>query len=623
MEYRREIDGLRALAVAVVILFHADLELFSAGFLGVDIFFVISGFLITTIIRTEYKNGTFTIRNFYERRIRRIIPLLCCVIICVNFFYIFLSDTFNSGELKSTSLFSLSSLFFSSNILAWNSVGYFAASTELLPLIHTWSLSVEEQYYLVFPLIFLVSMKMGKNIFFVLVVTGFVVSLMLSFWAGKYYGPINFYSLPTRAFQLLFGAMLSFSCSRYSTVSSGSIGILGIAIILSSIFYFDKNSNLPGIQSLYLLVGVGLVVMFAKRENIAGQILGSRWMVGLGLISFSAYLWHQPVLVLFRLFSPHPYFGLNPFFAIVITLLMSILTWKFVEQPFRKRKIGTRWIVVLFSVATTSSFVSAGIFYVRDDSIGVETSYDLAKGFYECSIVSNGCTFGAQEENAETFLLVGDSHARMLIPNLSALLESIDVQGFHPRASWLSGFDDDLLVMRNYDPATTDRYWTKLCALAKDSIVTVVSYRYIRSIHSGHDNYFFDEQEIVYDHEKFARIQANIDRLSECATHLVVVGPVPEAPVYTPNIFRLKSMPLYSDKKIFDKFSETVIQWMEKIEGPNTSTLYPDNYLCDAARCYIGVNLSDEIHVYYYDDDHLSKLGSKQITNDIVKLIQK
>jgi peptidoglycan/LPS O-acetylase OafA/YrhL len=207
MKYRSEVDGLRALAVLPVILFHAGFTIFSGGFVGVDIFFVISGFLITTIIVDEMKQGCFSLLNFYERRARRILPALFFVMLCsLPFAWIWMLP--QDLEFFSQSLVAVP-LFFS-NILFWYTSGYFETASELKPLLHTWSLAVEEQYYVLFPLLLMLVWKIGKKRIVLLLSLIAIVSLLTAQWGSTVHPSFTFYLLPTRSFEILIGALISF-----------------------------------------------------------------------------------------------------------------------------------------------------------------------------------------------------------------------------------------------------------------------------------------------------------------------------------------------------------------------------------------------------------------------------
>ena len=301
MKYRSEIDGLRAIAVVPVILFHARFDLFSGGFVGVDVFFVISGYLITTIIINEMENGTFTLLRFYERRARRILPSLFFVVLCcipAAWFLLLPSDMKDFAQ----SVVAVAT--FSSNILFWIESGYFATEAELKPLLHTWSLAVEEQYYILFPLFLMAVWRSGLRAIVGLLILMFVVSLAVAHW-GAYNNPsATFYLLPTRAWELLIGAFAAFYLQRTSVSFpywlNNWLSAFGLAAILYSVFAFDEATPFPSLYALVPTAGTVLIILFSLRGTWTHTILSLKSVVGLGLISYSLYLWHQPVFAFWR-----------------------------------------------------------------------------------------------------------------------------------------------------------------------------------------------------------------------------------------------------------------------------------------------------------------------------------
>jgi len=297
MDYRREIDGLRALAVLPVILFHAGFETFSGGFVGVDVFFVISGYLITTIILAELEQGNFSIVNFYERRARRILPALFSVmLVCIPFAWFWLLPS----NMKDFSQSLVAVSVFASNILFWRESGYFDTAAELKPLLHTWSLSVEEQYYVLFPLFLMIFWKLGKRWILVTLGLVFVASLAVAQWAAYAKPAAAFYLLPPRGWELLIGAFAAFYLSQANRKDFGKGlsefgGWLGVALILYAVFAYSKATPFPGFYALVPTLGTVLIILFATKQTAVGKLLGNKAFVGVGLISYSAYLWHQPL----------------------------------------------------------------------------------------------------------------------------------------------------------------------------------------------------------------------------------------------------------------------------------------------------------------------------------------
>ena len=341
MQYRKEIDGLRAVAVVSVILFHANFSLVPGGFLGVDIFFVISGYLITHIILSEKSAGTFSLANFYERRARRILPALLVVLLCcLPAAWLWLIPM----DMKSFAQSLVAVTVFSSNVFFYSTTGYFDSAAEWKPLLHTWSLALEEQYYVFFPLFVLLTWKLRKRINFLLLVLAALISLAIAQWGAHYQPSATFYLLHSRSWELLIGALAAYYTTSYSLPRINknlqqllsSVGLLLIVVAL-----FAGNTQLPH-PSLYTLaptLGAVLIILFANDQTLAGRILGNRLFVGIGLISYSAYLWHWPLFVFARHRAmpevpDHLFLG----GLALAALVLGFLSWKFIEQPFRNKK---------------------------------------------------------------------------------------------------------------------------------------------------------------------------------------------------------------------------------------------------------------------------------------------
>lgn len=357
MIYRKEIDGLRALAVIPVILFHAGFEFFSGGFVGVDIFFVISGYLITCILLAELDAGTFTIAGFYERRIRRIFPALFFVIIAtIPFAYYWLLP----NELAAFGKSIMSISVFASNIFFWQESDYFAADAEFLPLLHTWSLAVEEQYYLFFPIIMMLLWSLGKKSLVAIFMVFAVLSIGISEWAWRYAPEFNFYMLPTRMWELLAGALVAFYLSTRTPHGNQLGSSVGLLAILGAVFFYDTGIPIPSLYGLLPIVGTVLIILFATQDTLVGKLLSLKPMVAIGLISYSAYLWHQPLFVFTRLSHlEEPSSWLLCALGIV-ALLMAWFSWHFVEKPFRNKKHFTQRQVLIAGLLISILFILIG-----------------------------------------------------------------------------------------------------------------------------------------------------------------------------------------------------------------------------------------------------------------------
>jgi len=361
-EYRKEIDGLRGLAVLAVVFFHADFKIFNGGYVGVDIFFVISGYLITTIILHDLKNKKFSIIYFYERRIRRILPALLFLILILSFVsFIFLtwsqlSSFYNS--IKAT-------LLFYSNFYFWKNTPYFTTDAELQPLLHTWSLSIEEQFYIFFPIILIILNKYIKKQILLFIFFSFLLSFLICYWASLNTGNnFNFYFTLSRLWELAIGSLVAyylFKKKKISDIFCQIFSFIGFIFIIYSIFFFNKQTLFPGLSTLLPTIGTSLIIIFANDNSFIKKILSFKIFVWIGLISYSFYLWHQPLLAFGKIYFIN-YENSHKLLLISISLVISFLSWKYIEKVFRnKDKIKTRTIWSL-TVSLTVIFLSLSIF---------------------------------------------------------------------------------------------------------------------------------------------------------------------------------------------------------------------------------------------------------------------
>jgi peptidoglycan/LPS O-acetylase OafA/YrhL len=364
MKYRGEIDGLRALAVLPVICFHAGLKGFAGGYVGVDVFFVISGYLITSIIASEKHAGTFTLARFYERRARRILPALFLVMLaCLPFAWLWMLPT----DLKelSKSLGAVAS--FSSNFLFWREGGYFETPGAVKPLFHTWSLAVEEQYYVLFPVFLLAIWGCGVRRIIGIFSTLGVASLALAVWAARNHPEADFYLLPTRGWELLIGAIVALYCfrrpddipntQRPSAIKNEICGALGVALIVVAVAVFDRNVPYPSLYTLVPTLGSALIILCADEHTAVGRALNTPILVRIGLISYSAYLWHQPLFAFARIRLEGNPNGLGMIGLSIAALICAYISWRFVEKPFRNRARINRVTVVVSATGLSVAFL--------------------------------------------------------------------------------------------------------------------------------------------------------------------------------------------------------------------------------------------------------------------------
>ncbi len=358
LKYRSEIDGLRAVAVLPVILFHAGFETFRGGFVGVDIFFVISGFLITAILVEELADDRFSLTGFYERRARRILPALFVVmLVCIPLAWMWMLP--RQIEEFSNSL--LATALFASNILFWRESGYFAGVSDEKPMLHTWSLAVEEQYYLLFPIFLFLAWRFRRNHVFWLVLACALLSLAIGEWGWRHKPTANFYLLPGRAWELLAGSLAALAAHRRPVAGNDGLALAGLALILFAIFVFDESVPFPSLYALVPVLGAVLILLFARNGTLAARLLSNPLFVGVGLVSYSAYLWHQPLLAFARIYTFGQFDEGVRALTLAATAGLAWLSWRFVETPFRNRSHFSRRFVFASSAAGLLAFGLVGI----------------------------------------------------------------------------------------------------------------------------------------------------------------------------------------------------------------------------------------------------------------------
>lgn len=545
MKYRREIDGLRALAVLPVMLFHAGFGAFGGGFVGVDVFFVISGYLITTIILAELEQGTFSIVNFYERRARRILPALFFVmLVCIPLAWWWLLP----GDLKNFSQSLMAVTLFASNVFFWRQSGYFDAAAELSPLLHTWSLAVEEQYYVLFPLFLVLFWKFGRRSILISLAVVFVGSLALAQWAANAKPDAGFYLLPTRGWELLIGAFAAFYLSRADAKPFGQkwsefAGWSGVALILFAVFAYSKTTPFPGFYALVPTLGTVLVILFATQQTTVGRFVGNKVFVGVGLISYSAYLWHQPLFAFARqrsLLEPSETVFL---LLIGLSLLLAYFSWRWIESPFRSRSMVNRRQVFLFAFIGGVSFIALGMFgsitdgkfVQRKDSSFVEQLDERVRVNHGLSMACEGDYHDLPNcrtaENPEV-LLWGDSYAMHLLQGLVASKPDLGI--VQKTVSTCGPFLGIAPINSRYV-----RSWAEKCMAINDKVLDYLkgatSVKYV-VLGSPFDQYLDDEAHVLTREGNVVKgqdvaaesMRATIRKIKDLGKVPVIVSPTPQ-----------------------------------------------------------------------------------------------
>ena len=367
--YRPEINGLRAIAVLAVVFFHAGFGC-PGGYVGVDVFFVISGFLISSLIWKDLENGSFTLAGFWERRFRRIGPALIAVVLAVLVagYLVMLPE-----DLRSLGKAAASQSLFLANIHYWMNTGYFVGTAEEKPLLHTWSLAVEEQFYMIAPLalwaIYRSKALSSRRSILTILGGGFFASLAMSELCLTRFPGATFYLLPTRAWELILGAIAAFLPFQRRLLQTRwlmeLIQLSGLALILASVFLYTAKTRFPGLSALPPTIGTAMLLWVNPGGSYKGsvaKILVWPPMVFVGLISYSLYLWHWPILAFSKYLALAPLSYMSRCAMLIAGLGCAILSWKYIEAPFRERKIAASsrpmWV---FTAAGLASIFALGI----------------------------------------------------------------------------------------------------------------------------------------------------------------------------------------------------------------------------------------------------------------------
>jgi peptidoglycan/LPS O-acetylase OafA/YrhL len=658
IEYRREIDGLRAVAVLPVVFFHAGFPIFGGGFVGVDVFFVISGYLITSIIVTEKAAGTFRLAQFYERRARRILPALFVVVFaCMPFAWFWLLPNDLGAFAKSL----IAVVFFSSNFLFSLESGYFDGVGDLKPLLHTWSLAVEEQYYVLFPLLILMAWPLGKRRLFVILSALAVISLLVAQWSSRLHPDPTFFLLHTRCWELAIGALTALYLFRREPSRIGALGSqlaagAGLVLIATAVVTFRTSIPFPSFYTLLPTVGAALIILFATPQTFVGLLLGWKPLVAIGLISYSTYLWHQPILA----FARYRYLGELHSLALLSLCLLAVLlghlTWRFVELPFRRKGALTVGQTKTLGVSASLLALSAGSIALLNNGFPSRIPdrlewHDLGERIKTVGPVCkrrdsevfsgvNNCYFG-DPNSTKLIALYGDSHAEAIWYQLDTEFRKNGIKGIYLRARGCEPVPRVTLATRaNRAPNCLKSYENLLDLVKTQTDGVVISVRWTFRLHPIEgfiDAPTFDNEEggrEMGTHREYFALGSD-GRLSKAASvkrsaveHLLesmtatgkrifLVYPVPElgwdvarTKFFYPDRDLSTSFDLYKTRNRF------ILKVFDEYAAPNIVKIRTADLFCNGqtGRC-IGQSGSVPL---YLDDDHLSDAGAKLIVDRVI-----
>ena len=653
MKYRPEIDGLRALAIIPVVFFHAGFTGFSGGYLGVDVFFVISGYLITAIILSDLEKGDFSYKKFYERRARRILPaLFLVVIICIPFAWV----TFLPPGFVEFSQSVVAVTLFIPNILFWTESGYFDTSAALKPLLHTWSLGLEEQFYILYPLTLLAILRYSKEYFGVFILVGIILSFALAEYSSRFHPSENFYLLPTRGWELLIGAYIAYKESNNSVQVNERLATfltsIGVVLILGSVVLFNEQTRHPSIYTLIPVIGTALIIAFGRTKGLTNSLLSNRSLVGIGLISYSLYLWHQPVFVFARTVSLVTLKQEIYILLIIMSVVLALVSYRYVEAPFRNRqRVNTKYFWILTASVASGLIIFGLVGFITNgmpNRIPEETrsilNLDKIHGIrvmtedgVECHARNpkDACVIGNINVQP-TWALVGDSHAGVLAPSLSYALNTISESALHltqngcPYALDLER-KDQILHCIELNKLIRSRL------LQLDIKNVVISGRYVHGLEStrynngeggieeGNDIWYGPleqvTEEVRYNSVKQS-YKRSIEELLSNGKTVYLVYPIPEVGWIVPNQL-FKQLFMGIDREIttsataYYSRSQSVINVFDEIGlHADLIRVYPGRIFCDSIvkeRCVTELDNK----ILYFDDDHLSIYGADIVMQEV------
>ncbi len=451
LNYRPEIDGLRAIAVGSVILYHAQitifgLEPFRGGFIGVDIFFVISGYLITSIILKELVNtGSFSFKHFYERRIRRILPVLFVVMLAslpIAFKYI---SPYDLTDYSKSILYSLG---FSSNFHFHHSGLDYTVEGLKHPFLHTWSLSVEEQYYILFPIILLVTFKYFRKYLINVLIFGFVISLGLADWGSRNHPSATFYFLHTRTWELLAGSILAYfeiTLGQRSKIKTLNLILpfVGLVLISHSILFFNDEMLHPSFYTLSSILGVSFIIWFSNKDEFITKILSSKLFVGIGLISYSLYLWHYPIFVFTNKLNLTEGNIFKQLFIFIAILFLSIASYYLIEKPMRGKKISFRKIILILTIKFLL-IITICTYFINLKFHPFFTKYNKEQKIFKLNYNYNNF------DNRKNIFIIGNSYAGDLLNIFYQNKELNDNYYFYTAAGDKVGSNYQINCMRDF-----------------------------------------------------------------------------------------------------------------------------------------------------------------------------
>ncbi len=623
-KYRPDIDGLRAIAVLSVVFYHAFPDALKAGFMGVDIFFVISGYLISSIIFDNIDRGSFSFAEFYGRRIKRIFPALTLVLLsCLVFgWFGLLGD-----EYKQLGKHMAAGAGFVSNFYLWQEVGYFNNAAETKPLLHLWSLAIEEQFYIVWPLIVWLTWK-RKWLFLSIFISLGLASFAYNVHLVRLDPTATFYSPATRIWELLAGVLLAYIKVRPTVWQPSQrqlhiASTLGLAFLAFGLYRIDKGRPFPGAWALLPVLGSFLLIYAGPTAWFNRLVLSNRLLVWVGLISFPLYLWHWPILSFMRIIeseAPAPYFR-N--LAVLASILLAWLTYYFVEKPIRSQgKSGLKILVLAFCVAALGMagllvYQNKGVLNrqaAQADGVNVWDNYAFAG---TCKLVTQSpeqddwCNMGNAPDKSPTTLLIGDSVGNNFAPMLNdfAAANADSTFVFRQMGRGLChglpeiGYDNCKAML-----AATDAYIEKTPSI--HTIIMAANWPlYYDGFEAGPAAKVTNEQFKTAFEARVARYQGLGKRVIVFLTPPLGVSPraCVVRPIRLPDRTADKNNCVLAKKDAITNDGNYRLYFADLLTQKGIATFDPFKYMCNDKTCKV----TDGTRIYYLDHEHFSIFGGQ------------
>lgn len=656
--YRADIDGLRALAILPVILFHAFPNKFSGGFIGVDVFFVISGYLISTIMFRELKQEKFSFLDFYARRARRLFPALSLVLTSSLVFGWFALD---ADEYKMLGKHVAAGVGFIQNFILWGELGYFDINSELKPLLHLWSLAIEEQFYLFFPLIIWFAWRIRLNLL-TLILAISIVSLILNLYSVRIDPTGTFYFPHTRIWELMAGVILAHVVSMSNPIPSQTgtkkfftpfrerirenkqtISYIGLGLILVSIFVFDKNHHYPGWRAVVPVLGATLLIYAGPNSWINKHLLSNKLITFIGLISYPLYLWHWPLLSFARIIESEPLSISLRVIIVAISIIFATLTYILIEKPIRSANIQRFWalalILIMFCIGVLGVLV-----YEREltSKLGgkvqsVKEWETLRPTFEE----NCGTFFPEWNDRRDSFkcaflmmgkpeiTVIGDSHARRIFIGISHYIREEHNTGFFANGCSMPFYDISVGV---HEKSRTKDYQyprAKQINQALDFSINDPSVKLIILTTSACWNNIVDIRNLDEKnaaHIVESKMRLTFERLSQSGKQVIYVldNPLldfdPKSCVSRPFRINSNNITCKMKRETFDKQRVQYFEIVNRVlsDYPRVKVFDVASKLCDSDFCYSVINNE----LLYHDRSHLGYDGSKYIGQFMIPLIK-